>query len=68
MLAINSADDARNPAETGLTVAALQHLKNTHLLLILAGPETRGHATTAMARFWAPQLAGFLASAPKLPI
>jgi homoserine O-acetyltransferase/O-succinyltransferase len=68
LLAINSADDERNPPETGLMVAALKHVKNGHLLLIPASAETRGHGTTSMARFWAPQLTEFLATAPKLPM
>ena len=62
LLAINSADDERNPPETGLMAAAMQHVKNGHLLLIPASAETRGHGTTGMARFWKrPQLADFLA-------
>jgi homoserine O-acetyltransferase len=68
LLAINSADDERNPPESGLMVAAMQRVKNGHLLLIPASAETRGHGTTGIARFWTPQLAEFLASAPKLPM
>ena len=45
LLAINSADDERNPPETGLMVAAMKHVKNGHLLLIPASAETRGHGT-----------------------
>jgi homoserine O-acetyltransferase len=68
VLAINSADDERNPPENGLMVAAMTHVKNGHLLLIPASAETRGHGTTGMAKFWAPQLADFLAAVPKLPM
>jgi len=68
LLAINSADDERNPPESGLMVAAMQRVKNGHLLLIPASADTRGHGTTGIARFWAPQLADFLASTPKLPM
>jgi homoserine O-acetyltransferase len=68
LLAINSADDERNPPETGLLAAAMTHVKNGHLLLIPASAETRGHGTTGMARFWAPQLTDFLATVPKLPM
>jgi homoserine O-acetyltransferase len=68
LLAINSADDERNPPESGLMVKAMQRVKNGHLLLIPASAETRGHGTTGIARFWAPQLAEFLASVPKLPM
>ena len=60
ILAINSADDERNPPETGLTDAALKRIKNARLYLIPASEDTRGHGTTAMARFWKHALEGFL--------
>jgi homoserine O-acetyltransferase/O-succinyltransferase len=65
LLAINSADDERNPPETGLMAASIQHVKNGHLLLIPASAETRGHGTTGLAKFWNRQLADFLAGVPK---
>jgi homoserine O-acetyltransferase len=65
VLAINSADDERNPPETGLLAEALTHVKQGQLLLIPASAETRGHGTTSMARLWARQLAAFLISVPK---
>lgn len=60
VLAINGADDERNPAETGVTQRAMQHVKNGRLYLIPASAETRGHGTPGMAKFCAPQLAAFL--------
>lgn len=68
LLAINSADDERNPPESGLLVAAMKRVKNGRLFLIPASAETRGHGTTGIARFWAPQLADFLVGVPKLPM
>ncbi len=68
LLAINSADDERNPPETGLMANALKHVKNGVLFLIPASAETRGHGTTALARFWKQQLADFLAGVPKRPL
>ncbi len=65
LLAINSADDERNPPETGLLAAAVQRLPAGHIYLIPASTETRGHGTTGMAKFYAPQLAAFLATAPR---
>jgi len=62
VLAINSADDERNPPETGVTVAALQKVKNAKLLLIPASTETRGHGTTAFAKFYAKDLEAFLST------
>jgi homoserine O-acetyltransferase len=65
VLAINSADDERNPPETGLMRQALTHVKNGHLLLIPASAETRGHGTTGLAKFWQLQLRDFLATVPR---
>ena len=64
VLAINSADDERNPPETGLMAAALNRVKNGSLFLIPASAETRGHGTTAMAKFWKRELADFLVTVP----
>ena len=64
LLAINSADDERNPPELGIMEPALKRVKNARFYLIPAGPETRGHGTTALAKFWKAQLADLLASAP----
>ena len=65
VLAINAADDERNPPETGLTEAALKQIKSARLFLIPASEETRGHGTTAFAKFWKQQLQDLLASAPR---
>ncbi len=65
VLAINSADDERNPAETGVMEQAMQRVKNSHIYLIPASTETRGHGTTGMARFWAQQLDAFLRTVPQ---
>jgi homoserine O-acetyltransferase len=65
VLAINSADDERNPPETGLMDAALKRVKGAKYYLIPASTETRGHGTTGMAKFYQQQLGEFLASVPK---
>jgi homoserine O-acetyltransferase len=65
LLAINAADDERNPPETGLTDAALKRVKNGQLYLIPASAETRGHLTTGNAKFYAPQLRELLQTAPQ---
>ena len=62
LLAINSADDERNPPETGLMERELKRVPNARLYLIPASEETRGHATTGMAKFWKRQVQEFLAS------
>jgi homoserine O-acetyltransferase len=65
LLLINAADDERNPPETGVTEAAMKRIKNARLLLIPASEDTRGHATTGFAKFYAKELAAFLQSAPR---
>ena len=65
VLAINAADDERNPPETGVTDAAIKRIKNGRLYLIPASTETRGHLTTGNARFYVEQLKELLQTAPQ---
>ena len=65
LLVINSADDERNPPETGLMENALKRVKNGRLYLIPASADTRGHGTTGMAKFWKGALQEFLQTAPR---
>jgi homoserine O-acetyltransferase/O-succinyltransferase len=65
LLAINSADDERNPPETGLMEQALKRVKNGRLHLIPASDDTRGHGTTGMAKFWKRELQQFLETVPR---
>ena len=65
LLAINAADDERNPPETGLTDAALKRIKNGRLYLIPASTETRGHLTTGNAKFYKQQVQELLQTAPQ---
>jgi len=65
VLAINAADDERNPPETGVTEAALKRIRNARLYLIPASTETRGHLTTGNAAFYKQQLQQLLQTAPQ---
>jgi hypothetical protein len=65
LLAINAADDQRNPPETGVTDTALKRVKNGRLYLIPASTETRGHGTTGNAAFYKQQLQELLQRAPQ---
>jgi homoserine O-acetyltransferase len=65
LLAINAADDERNPPETGVTLAAMKRVKNGKLYLIPASPETRGHLTTGNAAFYKQPLQELLQTAPQ---
>jgi homoserine O-acetyltransferase/O-succinyltransferase len=66
LLAINSADDERNPVATGLMVEAMKSVKNGKLYIIPGSPTSGGHGTTGgMGKLYAAQLAEFMASVPK---
>jgi homoserine O-acetyltransferase len=65
VLAINSADDERNPPETGLTASAVKRIKNGKIYLIPASTETRGHLTTGNAKFYLEQIKELLQTAPQ---
>jgi homoserine O-acetyltransferase/O-succinyltransferase len=65
VLVINSADDERNPVETGVMEREIKRVKNGKLYLIPATAETRGHGTTgAMAKLYKEPLAELLRTAP----
>jgi homoserine O-acetyltransferase/O-succinyltransferase len=65
VLAINSADDERNPPETGLMERAMKQVKKGKLYLIPASEQTSGHLTTGNAKFYKQQLEELLQMAPK---
>lgn len=60
VLAINAADDERNPPETGVMEAEMKRVKNGKLYLIPASADTAGHGTTGNARWYKAQLAEVL--------
>jgi homoserine O-acetyltransferase len=66
VLAINSADDERNPPEIGVLDREIKRVKNGRVFLIAASENTAGHGTTGQARFWKSELAALLQSAPRL--
>jgi homoserine O-acetyltransferase/O-succinyltransferase len=65
LLAINAADDERNPPETGLMENALKRVKSGALFLIPASEDTRGHNATGFATFYAKQVGDFMQTVPK---
>ena len=60
VLAINSADDERNPAELGIMEREIKRVKNGRFYLVPASAETCGHGTTSNAKFWKHLLPGLL--------
>jgi homoserine O-acetyltransferase len=65
LVAINSADDERNPPELGLLDREIKRVKHGRVVLIPASEDTLGHGTTGQARFWKQHLAEVLRSAPR---
>ena len=66
VLAINAADDERNPPELGLLDREIKRVKNGRALLIPASDNTAGHGTTGMAKLYQRELGELLQSAPRL--
>jgi len=65
VLAINAADDERNPPETGIMDREMKRVKGGQYYLIPASDMTAGHGTTASAKWYAKQLGEFLAKVPR---
>ena len=65
LLAINAADDERNPPELGVMEREMKRVKHGRLYLIPASPQTAGHGTTGQAKFYKDALAQLLQTAPR---
>jgi homoserine O-acetyltransferase/O-succinyltransferase len=64
VLAINSADDERNPPELGVLDREIKRVRNGSVYLIPVSSQTSGHGTTGQAKFWKQQLGAVLQTAP----
>ena len=64
VLAVNSADDERNPQETGVMDRLMARLAHGSFYLIPASAQTRGHGTTGQAALWSGELRRWLATVP----
>ena len=60
LLAINSADDERNPPELGIMEREIKRVPQGRFILLPASEETSGHGTTGRAKWWKHHLAEFL--------
>ena len=66
VLAINSADDERNPTELGVLEAAMERQPLITTYIIPESPETKGHGTTgSQAALYAEPLKAFLDGLPE---
>ena len=52
VLAINAADDERNPAELGVLAHEIKRVRNGRYYEIPASDQTRGHGTSGGAKYW----------------
>ena len=66
LLAINSADDERNPPETNQLQDAIKRVRNGRYVILPINENSAGHGTTGMAKNWKQHLAELLQSAPRL--
>ena len=64
LVAVNAADDERNPPETGVMDAAIKRVKNGKVFLIPASTATRGHGTTGNAKLYKSAIEDLLKTAP----
>jgi homoserine O-acetyltransferase len=65
LVAVNAADDERNPVETGVMEREIKRVKNGRLVIIPASNDTRGHGTTGQAKFYKQAIEELLKTAPQ---
>jgi homoserine O-acetyltransferase len=65
LLAINSADDERNPPELGVLEREIKRVKKGSIYVIPSSEQTAGHATAFFARWWSKQFSEVLGSTPR---
>jgi homoserine O-acetyltransferase len=66
VLAINAADDERNPVELGILEREMKRVKNGRVMIIPASELTTGHGTTGGAKLYKQQLQDLMQGAPRL--
>jgi homoserine O-acetyltransferase len=65
LLAINSADDERNPPELGVLDIQIKRVKSGRTLLIPGSDQTAGHGTVFQAKFWKKEVGDLLQALPR---
>jgi homoserine O-acetyltransferase len=65
VLAINSSDDERYPAELGILEREIRRVKAGRVLIILGNEDTAGHGTTGNAKWYKRELEEILKTAPR---
>ena len=64
VLAINSADDERNPTVLGVMERELKRISNASYVLIPSSEQTLGHGTVGLAKLWKKHLEEVLLTTP----
>ncbi len=67
VLVILSEDDERNPVELPMLAEGMAAIPDAKLVIIPESAETTGHGTSFSAKYWADDLAAFMASLPNVP-
>ena len=65
LLAINSADDERNPPELRVMEEGLKRVKDGRYLLVPGSELSSGHTTNLQAKYWKKEVGELLQSAPR---
>jgi homoserine O-acetyltransferase len=65
VLAINSADDERNPPDLGVMERELKKVRNARMLWIPGSADTAGHGTTANAKWRKAEFDAWFRGVPK---
>jgi len=65
VLAINSADDERNPPELGVMEREIARIRHARLLVVPGSAQTAGHGTTAQARWWKEDFRAWIQGVPR---
>jgi homoserine O-acetyltransferase len=65
VLAINSADDERNPPGLGVMEVEMAGIRQARLLLVPGSAQTAGHGTTAQAKWWKEDFRSWLQGVPR---
>jgi homoserine O-acetyltransferase len=65
LLAVNSADDERNPPELGVLEREIKRVKHGHVLIVPASDQTIGHGTTFQAKYWKKEVGDLLQTTPR---
>ena len=66
VLAVNSADDERNPRSLGIMEHEMKRVKNGREIVISGSDTTGGHGTVMQVKRWKEQLDQLIKSAPRL--